>query len=280
MKPLSVVADSGNILKIYHTSEHTTLSRDGKLRLSNAYQTQVPCYWKGAARLDAIRALPPPTGASEPLPGGFGGVLVTKIVGLAGVRDGNSITLWGTNNLSGEVTYSCLSVSRLVLSSPRVIWHGASSRWRGVQLEPSVAFFTPESVLLTIHHTLVAPHLPYMSHPIYHSPYTCRTPSTIHHTLVAHLPSTIHHTYTCRTPSTIHHTLVAPSTIRHTLVAPHLPFTIHSSRPIYRRYCNNGYQYESSGKPVLTIAMHTMWKADPQLHWSCSTLSKRSPRGV
>jgi hypothetical protein len=118
MKPLSVVADSGNILKIYHTSEHTTLSRDGKLRLSNAYQTQVPCYWKGAAQLDAIRALPPPTGASEPLPGGFGGVLVTKIVGLAGVRDGNSITLWGTNNLSGEVTYSCLSVSRLVLLSP------------------------------------------------------------------------------------------------------------------------------------------------------------------
>ena len=221
MKPLSVVADSGNILKIYHTSEHTTLSRDGKLRLSNAYQTQVPCYWKGAARLDAIRALPPPTGASEPLPGGFGGVLVTKIVGLAGVRDGNSITLWGTNNLSGEVTYSCLSVSRLVLSSPRVIWHGASSRWRGVQLEPSVAFFTPESVLLTIH----------LSHPIYHSPYTCRTPSTIHHTLVApHLPFTIHlshpiyHSpYTRRTIYHSPYTRRTPSTIHHSLVAPHLP---------------------------------------------------------
>jgi hypothetical protein len=94
-------------------------------------------------------------------------VLVTKIVGLAGVRDGNSITLWGTNNLSGEVTYGCLSVSRLVLSSLHVIWHGASSRWRGVQLEPLVAFVTPESVLLTIH----------SSHPIYHSPYTRRAPS-------------------------------------------------------------------------------------------------------
>ena len=87
MKPLSVVADSGNILKIYHTSEYTILSGDGKLRLSNASQTQVPCYWEGGARLNAIRALLPPTSASELLPGGFGGVLVIEIEGLAGVRD-------------------------------------------------------------------------------------------------------------------------------------------------------------------------------------------------
>jgi hypothetical protein len=160
--------------------------------------------------------------------------------------------------LQGEVTYSCLSVSRLLLSSPHVIWHGASSRWRGVQLEPSVAVFTLNrcSSPFTIH----------SSHFIYHSPYTRRT--------IYHSP------YTRCIPSTIHHTLVAPSTIRHTLVAPHLPFTIHSSRPIYWRYCHNNYQYELSGKPVLTIAIHTMWIADPPLHWSRSTLSKRSPRGV
>jgi hypothetical protein len=151
----------------------------------------VPCYWKGAAELDAIRALPPATDASEPLPGGFSGVLVTKIVGWAGVRDRNSITLWGTNNLSGEVTYSCFSVSRLVPSILGVIWYGATSHWRGVQLEPLVAFFTPESVLLTIHSLHPIFHSPYSHCTIYHLQYSRLTPSTIHHTLVVPHPPEI-----------------------------------------------------------------------------------------
>ena len=87
MKPLSVVVNSRNLLKIYHTSEYTTLCRYGKHWLSNAYQTQVPCYWKEAAWLDAIRPLPP-TDTSEPLHGGFGRVLVTKIIGLQRLETG------------------------------------------------------------------------------------------------------------------------------------------------------------------------------------------------
>lgn len=72
--------------------------------LSNAYQPQMRCNWKKASQSDAIRALLPPSGASGPLPRGFGGVLVTKIGILARVMDGNSIDFVGTNNLSGEVT--------------------------------------------------------------------------------------------------------------------------------------------------------------------------------
>ena len=142
------------------------------------------------------------------------------------VRDGNSITLWGTNNLLGEVTYSCFSVSRLVLFSLCIIWYRASSHWRGMQFETLVAFLYTQLVLLTTHHTLITPHI------------------------------------------TIHHTLVTPSTIRHTLVVPYLPFTIYSLCPNYQRYCNHSYQYELLVKPVLMIAMYTVWKVDLQLHWS------------
>ena len=177
-----------------------------------------------------------------------------KIVGLAGVRDRNSITLWGTNNLLGEVTYSCLSVSRLVLSSPHVIWHGASSRWRGVQLEPSVAFFTPELVLLTIHHTLVAPHLPFtihLSHPIYHSPYTHCT----------HLPFTIHLSH----PSTIHHTLIA---LHHHLHIHHCltRHTIYHS-PYTRRTL-------STGDTVTTVTSMSRW-ANQFLRLQCTLCGKQ-----
>jgi hypothetical protein len=68
---MSVVADSGDILKMHQSSQHTTLSRDGKLQLSNDYWTQVRCYWKGAAQFDVICALPSHTGESESQHGGF-----------------------------------------------------------------------------------------------------------------------------------------------------------------------------------------------------------------
>jgi hypothetical protein len=193
-----------------------------------------------------------------------------KIIRVARIWDGNSFSLSDTNNSSGEVMYSCLYDSRIVLSSLCVIQHRASCRWKGVQLKPRVAFFTLELVLFTIHHIRVAPYLQFTIHlspTIYHSPYTCCAPSTIHHTLV--VPHRLFN---------IHQLL-------------QLPFAIHLSNATYPSQYTDSVLCSGDtvtmittmshwANTVIKIMMHTMCTADPQLHWSCSTLVERSSRDI